>query len=220
MAVEDHVTGEWMLPNIPQDANENLKLYLKELERLFIHLLNPVKDFSEITLETDLDILHGGTGESTAQDAIDAISQVSGGTNEYVLTKDTTSGSAEWKIVGIGSIAWTNAIASAILIVDKDNDGANIDVGGINTIFVDIVPDSVVIDNFQNGVAGQILRIVIRTVGEATKTLTINDQSGSNQEIYLHDTGSNLVIGAADRGGVNLICDGTNWYDISHAKHV
>ena len=49
-------------------------------------------------LTTDLSIAQGGTGQSTAQAAIDALSAVSGATNEYVLTKDTSSGNALWKV--------------------------------------------------------------------------------------------------------------------------
>lgn len=52
---------------------------------------------------TDVGIAHGGTGQSTAQAAIDALTQVSGATNEHVLTKDTASGNAIWKAAGAGS---------------------------------------------------------------------------------------------------------------------
>ncbi|MCW8988290.1 MAG: hypothetical protein OQK75_11555 [Gammaproteobacteria bacterium] len=58
---------------------------------------------------TDLSIANGGTGQSTAQAAINALTQVSGATNEYVLTKDTTSGSAEWKVQTIADSAITAA---------------------------------------------------------------------------------------------------------------
>lgn len=46
---------------------------------------------------TDVAIADGGTGQSTAQNAINALSQVSAATNEYVLTKDTATGDAVWK---------------------------------------------------------------------------------------------------------------------------
>jgi len=39
----------------------------------------------------------GGTGSTTAQSAIDTLSAVSAGTNEHVLTKDTSTGNAIWK---------------------------------------------------------------------------------------------------------------------------
>ena len=40
----------------------------------------------------------GGSGQTTAQLAINALTAVSGGTDEYVLTKDTGTGNAAWKI--------------------------------------------------------------------------------------------------------------------------
>lgn len=49
-------------------------------------------------LTTALSIAQGGTGQTTAQAAMDTISQVSAATNEYVLTKDTATGNALWKI--------------------------------------------------------------------------------------------------------------------------
>ena len=45
-------------------------------------------------------IADGGTGQITAQLAINALSAVSGATNEYVLTKDTGTGNATWKYPG------------------------------------------------------------------------------------------------------------------------
>jgi len=48
-------------------------------------------------VQDTLPIANGGTNEVTAQAAIDALTQVSGATNEYVLTKDTVTGNALWK---------------------------------------------------------------------------------------------------------------------------
>lgn len=49
---------------------------------------------------TDLSIVNGGTGQGTAQNAINSLSQVSSATNEHVLTKDTSTGNATWKAGG------------------------------------------------------------------------------------------------------------------------
>ena len=51
---------------------------------------------------TDLSIANGGTGQGTAQNAINSLSQVSSATNEHVLTKDTSTGNATWKAGGSG----------------------------------------------------------------------------------------------------------------------
>ena len=47
-------------------------------------------------------VANGGTGAVTAQSAINTLSNVAGATNEYVLTKDTASGNAIFKI-GVAS---------------------------------------------------------------------------------------------------------------------
>lgn len=57
-------------------------------------------DSGVITGITDLAITDGGTGSGTAQTAIDLLSDVSGATNEHVLTKDTGTGNAIWKVTG------------------------------------------------------------------------------------------------------------------------
>jgi len=63
---------------------------------------NPTLDVSEANLTLNniggtLGVSKGGTGQTTAQGAIDALTQVSGATNENVLTKDTATGNALWK---------------------------------------------------------------------------------------------------------------------------
>lgn len=44
-------------------------------------------------------IAAGGTGQTTAQAAIDALTDVAGATNEHVLTKDTSTGNAVFKAI-------------------------------------------------------------------------------------------------------------------------
>lgn len=75
-----------------------------------------------LTLGTDLAITEGGTGQSTAQTAIDALSAVSGATNEHVLTKDTGTGQATWKAADdSGSlIGVTHDCGSSNVSLDED----------------------------------------------------------------------------------------------------
>jgi len=57
-----------------------------------------------------LGIANGGTGQTTAQAAIDALTAVSGATNEYVLTKNTADGHALFKAIppsGLSKISTT-----------------------------------------------------------------------------------------------------------------
>ena len=84
-------------------------------------------------------IVHGGTGESSAQAAIDALTDVAGGTNEHVLTKDTGSGNAIWKAAGSGIDAFTvkvDAAATAGYLGAASNDGV-LRVDGSNITYTD-----------------------------------------------------------------------------------
>jgi hypothetical protein len=49
------------------------------------------------TANSPVPIANGGTGQTTAQAAIDALTNVAAATNEHVLTKDTASGNAVFK---------------------------------------------------------------------------------------------------------------------------
>jgi hypothetical protein len=58
----------------------------------------------------------GGTGQITAQLSINALTNVSAATNEYVLTKDTTTGNAIFKVnssitdhTGLSNLSWTSS---------------------------------------------------------------------------------------------------------------
>ena len=99
-----------------------------------------------LTLTTDLAITHGGTGQSTAQLAINALSAVSGATNEHVLTKDTATGNAVFKAAtGGGGNTYVDrgAVASAYDFTSFTTDGAvhSLDLSGIipaDAVLVDI----------------------------------------------------------------------------------
>jgi hypothetical protein len=91
---DDSGAGESSPTVISPDTNPGTKRWI--LQSMHMQAL---------TLETPLAILQGGTGNTTAQAAMDALSQVSGGTNEYVLTKDTGTGNALWKVAAGGASA-------------------------------------------------------------------------------------------------------------------
>lgn len=62
-----------------------------------------------------LPIANGGTGQTTAQNAINALTNVAAATNEYVLTKDTTTGNAIFKIAASASVSLASVRAVATL---------------------------------------------------------------------------------------------------------
>lgn len=66
-----------------------------------------------------LPIANGGTGDTTAQAAIDALTQVSAATNEHVLTKDTATGNATWKASTGGN--WTDSTTTLYLTTTTDD---------------------------------------------------------------------------------------------------
>ena len=73
---------------------------------------------------TDLSIANGGTGVSTSQDAINELTQVGSATNEYVLTKDTSTGNALWKAGGGGTDSYvTGATLNATTLELERNNG-------------------------------------------------------------------------------------------------
>lgn len=69
----------------------------------------------------DLAITNGGTGASTAQAAIDALTAVSGATDEHVLTKDTATGNAIFKASAAATLP-ANYITGLTLSNDTDSD--------------------------------------------------------------------------------------------------
>lgn len=78
-----------------------------------------ITDFSSLALSGPLDIADGGTGEATAQEAINALSDVASAINEYVLTKDTATGNAIFKAATGG--AFTDSATNVYLTTTTDD---------------------------------------------------------------------------------------------------
>jgi len=84
-----------------------------------------------ITGITDLAIADGGTGQSTAQTAINALTAVAGATDEFVFTKDTATGDAVWKAASGGGVTLSGSTNNTISTVT----GANALQGEANLTF-------------------------------------------------------------------------------------
>ena len=93
----------------------------------------------------------------------------------------------------------------------------SVDVSGINILFIDCSANDVVIGGFVGGVNGQRLYIARLCATANNVTLEHNEGTG-NQNIFLHVGLDETLTG--EYGGWMLVCNGTNWYDCSHAKHV
>jgi len=106
-------------------------------------------DSGVITGITDLAIADGGTGESTAQAAIDALSAVGAATNEHVLTKDTGTGNAIYKASGVGASPWERdgtdivpvTAGDDVILKDGHTLGMSDDAAGTAIFFMSVTGD-------------------------------------------------------------------------------
>lgn len=115
-----------------------------------------------------------------------------------------------------GDLNVDGAIASAVSTIHPSGTVDDTDVSGINILFIAADgANNAILTGLDGGVEGQYLHIAII---DHTKTITLKHVNGASvQDFYLHDD----VDETLDcHGGWTLVCDGTNWYDCSHAKHV
>lgn len=93
----------------------------------------------------------------------------------------------------------------------------DVDVSNVNVLFLDCTANDITIGGFVGGINGQVLHIA--KICAAANDVTMKHIAGTgNQDMYLHAGGDETLTG--EYGGWALACDGSNWYDISHAKHV
>ena len=154
-----------------------------------------------LTLVTDLAIAEGGTGQSTAQLAINALSAVGAATNEHVLTKDTGTSNAIWKVLP----------ASGPHTHDGDTlqlDGVNSDGGAFpfaTTGAVTFTQNLIIPDNGDLGSVTDPDAIMISAVGD----VTLNDGNifvaADNARLRVNGTGTSTTGGQhAIRGDITV----------------
>ena len=127
----------------------------------------------------------------------------------------TTTGEGTFGELSVGDegINTEGKISSNTATMTASSD--DYDVSEINTLFITTAGGNVVLGGLKGGVAGQYLYIARK---DATNDLTLEHLEGvGTQDIYMHE-GSDETIDSW--GGFTLICDGSDWYDCSHAKHV
>ena len=107
----------------------------------------------------------------------------------------------------------TGAFASATKTITVSADDT--DVSGINILFIN-PGAALVIGGFTGGVAGQMLFISALSNGQ---DITLEHNKGvSDQDVFLHTGGDEAL--STEYGGWTLACDGSDWYDTEHSKHV
>jgi hypothetical protein len=77
-------------------------------------------ELNTLASTTPLTIAKGGTGQTSAQEAINALTGASLATDEFVLTKDTSTGNAIFKAKAVG-IVTLNGLTGATVTIDTDN---------------------------------------------------------------------------------------------------
>lgn len=93
----------------------------------------------------------------------------------------------------------------------------DVNVTDVGVLFLDCSANDITIGGFVGGINGQILRVAKLCSAEQDVTLEHVEGTG-NQDIHLHAGGDEKLRG--EYGGWLLICNGSAWYDVSHAKHV
>lgn len=93
----------------------------------------------------------------------------------------------------------------------------DVDVANVNILFIDCSANAIIIGGLVGGINGQVLHVAKICAAQNDVTLEHNEGT-ANQNLFLHAGGDETLTG--EYGGWTLACDGTNWYDISHAKHV
>lgn len=93
----------------------------------------------------------------------------------------------------------------------------DVDVSNVNVLFIDASANDVVIGGFIGGINGQVLHVT--KIDDLANNVTLeHHEGGGNQDIHLHAQADETLIN--EHGGWILACDGSDWYDSSHAKHV
>lgn len=93
----------------------------------------------------------------------------------------------------------------------------DLDVTSVNTVFLDCSANDITIGGLVGGVDGHVLYFA--KLCTAAHDVTLEHNEGTpNQNLFLHAGIDETLHG--EYGGWTLACDGSDWYDISHSKHV
>ncbi len=93
----------------------------------------------------------------------------------------------------------------------------NVNVSNVGILFLDCSANAVTIGGFTLGILGQHLHIARLCAAVNDATLE-HDEPHAFQRIFLHAGADETLTG--EYGGWTLVCNGSRWYDVSHAKHV
>lgn len=157
-----------------------------------------------ITGITDLAIADGGTGQSTAQAAIDALTNVAAATNEHVLTKDTATGNAIFKAAAGGGSSLPVADTQTIVMGSADNTKLlRFEIDGFSAGATRVITPP----NQDTTLAGQNFANVFTSIQKINVNSTaafLVEQDGVKDNVFIVDTTTGKVaINQTPPGGSN-----------------
>lgn len=158
-----------------------------------------------ITGITDLAIADGGTGASTAQAAIDTLTAVAGATDEHVLTKDTATGNAIFKVSAGGS---SLPVADTQTIVKGSTDATKLirfEVDGLTTGTTRVLtpPDA---DLTLAGLEIGNTFTAIQKIDVSSATALLIEDDGVKDNVLIVDTANGrLGIGTAPVNDLHIL---------------
>jgi len=127
--------------------------------------------------------------------------------------------------VGIGvtdphsKLEVAGAISSGTLTVTTGTYD-DLDVSGVNALFIDTSGGAVIIRGTLGGVDGQVLYIAVHdATGDTIVHHEAEELEGAEQEFRLH-AGVDETLNDLYGGWIFINMGGTHWHDCSHAKHV
>lgn len=157
---------------------------------------------------------NGAAGVTVPTDLIfSTYSDTTENTNQLVLHHDGNVG------VGVvdshSKLEVNGAISSSTLTTSAEGPTDNLNVSGVNTVFIDAGSNNVTIGGTIGGVNGQLLNVVVHTSGNIA---TIEHNEGVNQSFLLH-LGADESLNDEYGGWQFVNHEGAHWHDCSHAKH-
>lgn len=93
----------------------------------------------------------------------------------------------------------------------------NVDATLCNVLYLNASAGLLVLGGFTGGVEGQNID-VLRVEASANDVVLNHNVGAATQKIFCHAMAPEILNG--EYGGWSLQCNGTHWYDVSHAKHV
>lgn len=220
------VGEEWNISHVPIWVKDKIFFTQEDGNEYIDSLADGYLDIGATTaIRTDCDLQILST-TSNAQISIgDAMAAGEHGYIRWLSLSDTinigteTGGDAitideDNSVIMLGSIS-VGRLSTGGLTVTAAGPTDDLDVSGVNVVFIDTTSNNVTIGGLVGGVARQTLRIVVTN---ATNDTTLENAEGVNQNIFLHAGGDETLN--SEYGGWTLVCNGTHWYDASHSAHI